>query len=204
MSNKPITLANTFEVENEAAVRANELKQSGSFQGVKQEMAERFRGMKLPDGFYDQIFDLLVKNLGELLSNDIPTDILAETWKKRKTLLEYCDKVKYPPEKKSLVPILEHTIKTSHEPSMEVSVYEKPIGTLAVKFDASFLVKGGMLEVQDGKINKIVAGNIEGTGKLQFMGVPVMEKKTTFPIPGEYDLKEPVAIGLIIPATSIK
>jgi hypothetical protein len=195
MNREPITLANTFEVEKEAGAWANDLKQGGSFQGIKQEMAEKLKGLKLPAGFYDAVFDLLIKNLGELLSNDIPTEILAGTWKKRKALLEYCDKTKYPPEKKSLVPILEHTIKTSHEPSMEVSVYEQPVGTLSVKLEASFIIKGGMLEVQDGKIKRIMAGNIEGTGKLQFMGVPLMEKKTTFHIPGGYDLKKPVPIG---------
>lgn len=192
---KPITLANTFEVEKEAAVRADELKQSGSFQGVKQEMAERFKGMKLPDGFYDNLFDLLIKNLGELLGNDIPGDILAKTWKTRKTLLPYCDKEKYPPGKKSLVPMLEHTVKTSHEPSMEISIHEQPVGSLSVKFDASFLIKGGMLEVEDGKIQKVQAGDIEGTGKMEFMGMPVMEKKIIFQIPGDYELKSPVAIG---------
>jgi hypothetical protein len=195
MSKQPITLANTFEVEKEAAVRANDLKQSGSFQRVKQEMAEKFKGLKLAPGFYDGIFDLLIKNLGELLSNDIPTEILAESWKKGKTLLQYCDKEKYPPDKKSLVPILQHTIKTSHEPSMEVSIHGQPIGSLTVKLEASFLIKGGMLEVQDGKIKKILTGDIEGTCRLQFMGVPIMEKKTVFRIPGEYDLKKDVVIG---------
>jgi hypothetical protein len=195
MSKAPITLASTFEVEKEAAVRANELKQGGSFQDVRKQMAEQFKGMTLAPGFYDGIFDLLVKNLGELLGNDIPGDILAETWKTRKGLLQYCDKEKYPPGKKALVPILEHKVNTSHEPSMEISVHEQPIGSLTVKFEASFLIKGGMIEIEDGKIRKIQTGDIESTGKMQFMGVPVMEKKITFQIPGEYDLKAPVEIG---------
>jgi hypothetical protein len=194
MSDEQITLASAFEVDKAAAGQAEGLKKSESFQSVKQKMSEKFGGVKLPSGFYDGLIDLLVKNLHELLAIDIPKDILANTWKNQKMLREYCDRQKYPADQKFLVPMIEHTLKTSHEPSMEVSVLGQSIGNLPVKLEAAFLIKGATLEVQDGKIKKIQIGDLDSTGQLQFLGVPVLEKKITIHIPGAYDLKEGVEI----------
>jgi hypothetical protein len=195
MSNEPITLANAFDVEQEAAKRANEVKQSSSFKEVKQKIAEQSGGMKLAPGFYDGLFDLLIENVNELLGIDIPADILAGTWKKQQMLAGYRDKEKYPPDRSYPVTMVDHTIKTSHEPSMEISLFEQTVCTLTVKFEATFLIKGLILDVQDGKIKKMRTGDIESTGQMQFVGVPVMEtKKIIISIPGVYDLKEGVEI----------
>ena len=76
-----------------------------------------------------------------------------------------------------------------------MTVFGQPLGTLAVKLEASFLIKPGMLEIESGKIRKIQAGDIESTGHCSFMGVPVMETKTvTIKLPGVYDLKEGIEI----------
>lgn len=157
-------------------------------------MAEKFNGTEPAPGFYDGMLVILIKNLDELLAIDVPRDVLAATWKKQQTLRDYCNKEKYPPDVKSLVPLVEHTVKTSHEPSMEVTLFEQNLGTLSVKLDAAFLIKGGILEVQDGKIKKIQTGDIESTGRLSLSGVPVMEKKVKVRIPGVYDLGDGVAI----------
>ncbi len=195
MENEPITMASAFDLEKEASGKADALKKSGSFQDVRKKMSEKLPGVKLPDGFYDKLFELLIANLNELLAIDIPKDVLAGTWKRQKSLQEYCDPEKYPPGVKSLVSLTEHTLKTSHEPSMEVTVLGQALGTLAVKLEASFLIKPGMLEIEGGKIRKIQTGDIEGTGHCSFMGVPVMETKTvTIHLPGVYDLKEGVEI----------
>jgi hypothetical protein len=195
MQDEPITLARAFDVEKEVSDKASELKKSGVFQDIRQKMVEKAKALKLSPGFYDGLFDLLTKNLNELLAIDIPKNILAGTWKNQKLLWEYCDKEKYPPDVKSLVPLIEHTLKTSHEPSLEVSAFGQALGTLAVKLEATFLIKSGMLEVQDGKIKKIQTGDIESTGQLHYMNVPVMEtKKIVIHIPGAYDLKEGVEI----------
>jgi hypothetical protein len=195
MRDEPITLAAAFDVEKEAASKANELKKSGAFAEVKQKMTETSKNVKLPAGFYDSLFDQLIKNLSDLLAIDIPGEILAGAWKKQSLLREFCDKEKYPPDVRSLVPLVEHTLNTSHEPSMEISLMGQALGNLSVKFEASFLIKGGMLEIQDGKILSIQTGDIDSKGSLKFMGVPVMEKKIVIPIPGAYELKEGVAIN---------
>lgn len=194
MSNEAMTLASVFDVQKEASAKTREIKESNGFRDVKEKMSEKFAGIEPAPGFYDGLLDMLVKNLDELLAIDLPRDILAATWKKQKMLQQYCDKKKYPPGVKSLVPVVEHTLKTSHQPSMEVTIYDQNMGTLAVKLDAAFLIKGAILEVQDGKIKKIQTGDVESSGRFSFSGVPIMEKKVLIKIPGAYDLKEGVEI----------
>lgn len=197
MSNDAMTLASVFDVQKEATAKTREIKESSSFREVKEKMSEKLAGIEPAPGFYDGLLEMLLKNLDDLLAIDLPRDVLVATWKKQKMLQKYCDKVKYPPGVKSLVPMIEHTLKTSHQPSMDVTIFDQPMGKLAVKLDAAFLIKGAILEVQDGKIKKVQTGDVESSGRLHFSGVPIMEKKVLIRIPAAYDLGDGVPINSV-------
>ena len=194
MGNNLLTFNDFFEMKEEAAGKSEQFFNSQAFQNVKQKLAEEAKGAKLNKGFYEGMFNLMLDKLGELLEINLPKDVLAEAWSKNKSLQEYRNSEKHPPEKTALVPLVEHSLKTSHAPSMEITMFERTLGTLELKIDADFLIKGAILEISGGRIMKIHLSEIEGKGKLQFLGVPFLEKKSSLKIPGVFDLKEGVAI----------
>lgn len=194
MGNNTLTFNDFFEMKEEAAGKSDKFFNSQAFQTVKQKLAAEANSTKLSKGFYEGMFNLMIDKLSELLAINIPKDVMAQAWSKNKSLQEYRDFEKHPPEKTALVPLVEHSLKTSHTPSMEITMFEKTLGTLELKIDADFLIKGAILEISNGRIMKINLSEIECKGKLQLMGVPFLEKKSSLKIPGVFDLKEGVAI----------
>jgi hypothetical protein len=193
MGNGILTFNDFFEM-NEVAGKSEQFFNSQAFQNVKQKLTEEAKGVKLSKGFQEGMFNLMLDKLVELLEINIPKDVLAEAWSKHKSLQEYRDGEKHPPEKTALVPLVEHSLKTSHAPSMEVTMFERTLGTLVLQIEAKFLIKGVILEISNARIMKLRLSEIDGNIKLQFLGVPFLEKKTTLKLPGVFDLKEGVAI----------
>jgi hypothetical protein len=194
MGNNMLTFNQFFDMNEETESKAKQLLKSEKFQSLKEKIAGEAKGAKLSEGFYEGMFELMLTKLTEMLAIDIPKDVFAQAWSKHKSLQEYRDTEKHPPDKAAFVPLVEHTVKTAHKPSMELTIWEKTLGTLELAIDASFLIKGAVLEIKDGKIMKINLSNIEAKGNLKFLGLPFLEMKRSLSLPGIFDLKEGVAI----------
>lgn len=143
---------------------------------------------------FQAALDAVVGGAHSLLNIRIE-DILLLTWKKCLSLREYLDKEKYPPEKTSLVPIAEHTIRSEHHPYIEFMINEQPAGKITFCITVSLLAKGMILVIRDGRIWEIKTGECSARGTITCEGIPIAEKSSeVVPLPGAIRFSEGVSI----------
>jgi len=87
----------------------------------------------------------------------------------------------------ALVPLLDHTIETSHEPSIDLSWANVVIKKVKLKVTLEIAVEGLVLKIAAGRIQKIEAGSFKASGRLECEEVILAEKKLKpLNIPGSY------------------
>ena len=87
----------------------------------------------------------------------------------------------------ALVPLLEHTIESSHEPTIDLSQANVVFKTVKFEVRLTIAVKGLVLKIGEGRIQKIEAGNFTATGSLKCEEVTLAEKELKpLNIPGSY------------------
>jgi hypothetical protein len=188
------TLSQLFNVKANAGDRAEELLKTEQFEYFQKKIAEGTQGMKLAPSFSKDMMNLMMSKLDELLDIDVPKDIFAEAWSKHKSLLEYRDPAKYPPDKTYYVPLKEHPLTTKHTPSLEPTLAGKSLGKILVQVEVKFQIKAAILEIQDAKIKKIKLGTIEAKASLALGGMPFLTKDHTLELPTIFDMGEGVFI----------
>jgi hypothetical protein len=194
MADERFTLNQLFNVKANAAERAGELLKTEQFEFFQKKITEGTQGMKLAPSFSKDIMNLLMDKLDELLDIDIPKDVFAEAWSKHKSLLEYRDQTKYPPDQTFYVPLKEHPLTTKHTPSLEPTLAGKSLGKIVVQVEVKFQIKAAILEIQDAKIKKIKLGTIQAKASLALGGMPFLTKDHTLELPTIFNMGEGVAI----------
>jgi hypothetical protein len=132
--------------------------------------------------------------LDELLEIDLLVGVFLPAWRKHPDLQEYRDLDRHPPEETALVPLVEHSIITSHAPTIEPTLASQSLGEIEFEVEGEFLIKGAILEVRDAKIMKVRIGGIDGTGTLGLAGVSFLEKERNCDFMGSVTLPEGVPI----------
>ena len=144
---------------------------------------------------FQAALDAIEKGAHSLLNIRIE-DILLPTWKKYLSLRKYLDKEKYPPEKVSLVPIAEHTVRSEHHPYIEFRINDQPAGKIAFCITVSLMAKGMILVIRDGRIWEIRTGECSARGSITCEGIPNAEKSSEIvPLPGAISFAEGVPVG---------
>jgi hypothetical protein len=94
------------------------------------------------------------------------------------------------------VPLSEHTVKSEHNPHVEILVNDEPVGKIAFQIALTFTVRGAILIVQDGKIRGFKTGEIRGKGTLKCEGLLLLEQDfRAIPLPGSVDLGDGIPIA---------
>jgi hypothetical protein len=76
-----------------------------------------------------------------------------------------------------LVPLLTHTIESTHEPSLDLTQANIVIKRVQFSVSLEIEVEGLVLKIGQGRIQQIEAGNFTASGSLDCEGVTVAEKK---------------------------
>ncbi|ELS02503.1 hypothetical protein Xen7305DRAFT_00022170 [Xenococcus sp. PCC 7305] len=195
MSETRFTLCDLFNAKEEVEQQKDQLAKSPSFDKVKEKMSEQGSKFPLLAKFSDKLIPLILGKLDELLDIDIFQDILGETWSQQQELAQYADSGEYPPTKTVLVPILEHSLDSEHNPFVEPTIGGLAMGKIELQVEASFIINGVILEICNAKIMKLHLDGILGGGVLKFAGIPFLEKETaTLDLPGTIDLGEGISI----------
>lgn len=200
MNGKQISLSQFFGLNDISDRQVASFANSKMFQPLKQNMADASRGVALPENFYHDVFQVILDKLAELLEIDLLRGVFIPAWKTHPDLQEYCDPDKHPPGETAIVPLVEHSVTTSHLPTLEPSLAGRSLGELEFEVEGEFLVKGAILEVRDAKIVKVRLGDIKGTGTLGLAGVSFLQKEGDVDLIGSFDLAE--GIPIIDPATT--
>jgi hypothetical protein len=123
-------------------------------------------------------------------------DILVAAWKKYLSLRKFLDTTQYPPERIALLPLLEHTLQSTHHPWIEFRLNDLPAGKLVFTISLSLVLKGMILVIQDGRIKAVQTGECLARGSVSCAGVMVLERVSApLKMPGTLELGAGIAIG---------
>lgn len=122
--------------------------------------------------------DSILRKVPSLLNVGLLDDVLLKVWNKGKLFQKYLDPEKYAAQDAVHVALAEHTVKSEHHPRLEILLNGEPVGTIDFEVTVEIEVKGAVVEVRDGRIWKISAGDLQLEGELACEGVILAQAKS--------------------------
>jgi hypothetical protein len=124
---------------------------------------------------------VLINNVADKLKDALAVDldqVLVAAWSKHKALAADLEESRKAKEETILVPLADHTIRSTHSPSVEVMVNDRRVA--AFKFSANVLlrIQGAVLKLQAGQITGVEAGSWQGIGQLKCGTLTLVEHET--------------------------
>jgi hypothetical protein len=133
--------------------------------------------------------DWIARELGSLLKQIRLVDIFVGAWNKSRQLRKYLDPTKYPPDEAVFVPLVEHTITSTHQPYLEVLINDRPVGKVRLEVIVKINLQGAVLKIQGGRIKEIRSAEAQGEGAIRIEGAELLKMETkSFSLPGVIDL----------------
>lgn len=122
--------------------------------------------------------------LDDILSVDLG-DVMGASWGKLKVVKKAMAATRDAPGTTVVAPLLEHTIKSSHEPKIELYIGAAKLCDLAFQIGLNLKLKEVSLAVSGGRITGVHAGLLTGEGTLKLGGVPLIKSTLKeFKLPG--------------------
>lgn len=191
MSNEQITLKHVFswkeKVPSEKTLR--QIESSEGMSGIKDRVMPQ-----TGKSFWNKVLPEAVNKVDDLLNIKV-SDIMVSAWNNYGSLRKYADRKKYPPEKTVLFPLVEHTIKSTHKPYVEIWLNESKVGQVNFEIILALTLKALALKIKDGKVMEIKSGSCVGKGTIKCENVQIhkMESKE-IQLPGSIPLGDGVEI----------
>lgn len=184
------TLADFFTLPEIATDRLEELNAHATVAELRARLAKEFDGFR-----WSAVWDAVTGQLEKLLEVRF-VDILLGAWTKYDEIIKYGDPASHPPEEAHLVPLIEHTVVSTHDPAVEIQVGETFCEKVPFKIELTLKLSGMMLQIRAGRILKIYTGRCQGSGSVKCSGITLLEKEAMdIHLPDMMDLGEGVAIG---------
>lgn len=144
---------------------------------------------------------MMPKAIGEQLSVllDIGLgDVLIGAWNKSYALRQQLQKSKTMPDKDLFVQLVEHKIKSTHEPYVALLKNGQEVGRLPFLVSVEIALQGAVLRIRDGKIREVQAGQIKAKGSVKLGGATLIEKELApIAVPGTFEVgAEPIGLRL--------
>ena len=191
MKNTRASLSQLFGVKDIPQDRLTELVESKEFEPVKESISKTLKGLPVPDNFFEK----MIEQLSALLKIDTLA-ILLSSWGASKELLKYVNRDEYPPDEIVLLPLAEHTITSTHKPSLKPSIKNVPLAEIQFNINLALKLKGVILKLQNGRIMEVTIGGCNANGTVKFQDFKIVEKKGEFPeLLGSFDLGEGIPIN---------
>ena len=159
------------------------------------------------NGVLASVWSEVAARIGEALDVPLP-DVLAGGWSRAHELMQYRDPERYPRDTVSTVPLADHRVVSTHQPRVELQVRgitPAPITLrLEVQVDLEAAVDGAVLAIRAGRIEKLLAGEVDLSARMSVRGVVIAQRKAGFKLPGAFSFGEGIPIAPAIPlGTSI-
>lgn len=183
------TLNEFFNTQQNSQQWANQVTSQETFGGAKEIIARELTGIELPPAFYEMLILKLCEALDLKIGN-----LLVAGWRKHREIISYRDK-ENPPEGYHTVTLLEHTLVSKHEPTIQPVINQVPLAKLTFDVLLKLKLAGGKLYIRDGTIAKASTGTWTGSGSVAFEGIPILTRETAaYNLPGELTFNPPIPI----------
>ncbi|MHC1744762.1 MAG: hypothetical protein AB9873_17280 [Syntrophobacteraceae bacterium] len=183
------TLADFFVSTETTDARLEELESSAMVADLRAKMAKEFDGLR-----WSAVWDSVVGQVEKILEIRF-VDIFLGAWTKYEELRKYCDPALHSSEETHLVPLVEHSITSTHQPSVEIEIGELFREKIPFEIAITLKLSGMLLQIREGKILKVYTGRCEGNGSVRCSGISLIEKEASgVQLPGVMDLGDGIAI----------
>lgn len=190
MSSGPLTLREFLTFTELSSDQLRAMESTGKFPNLRSAFSKRGGQVDWPVAF-----DEIVNRIADLLDVGI-VEIAVGAWNKYRALRKYADRKRYPPNETFLVPLVTHTIKSTHHPYIELLMDGKPIGRIDFSIDLELTLEGAILKIRDGRIVEIRVGSAKGEGRLKCEEFVLFERGTgPLELPGSIVLPEGIPIA---------
>jgi hypothetical protein len=192
MNNPQPTVKTLFGMEGKHAPQdvKTKIEKAGQVTSLREKISTTLGKTVWPNAF-----DEISKKSIDLLDINL-IDVLVGAWNKYQGLRKYLDREKYSPTQSVLVPLGEHTVKSEHQPYVEVLINDEVVARITFHVALAFTVRGVLLLVQDGRIKSVKTGEIKGKGTVKCEEALLLEQDfRTVSLPGTVDLGEGIRIS---------
>ena len=187
MADRPATLKDLFLVSAE-----DDQGEAPHVATLSRAVALQVKGAKID---VPAIGDALRSGLDSVLNVELST-ILAGAWLKTEMLRDYRDKSLANPTETMTVALSEHTIQSTHRPSIDILVNNTRVDGLALEIGVEMVFEGLALTIRNGRVMAIRPGNCTCSGRISCKDITLLESKDTpVALPGLWSLGE----GIVIP-----
>jgi hypothetical protein len=153
--------------ENLSAVEKN-----AKFENLKKEIKRKEKIFQ-----WEKIQDEISENCTKLLNTPLKT-IMEKAWEKYEEVNQYLDTEKYGDENTFLIPLVEHTVVSEHQPKIEVSIGEIHLVDIDFNVHLELILSGVVLKIGQGKIQGVHAGKCKSKASVSCEEVMIFEDES--------------------------
>ncbi len=148
-----------------------------------------------PDRVWPPVSRAIGRALGDALQVDLG-EVLVGGWNAYRSLREYADPAKHPPQDLAQVALGHHVISSTHKPRVEVRLGPTTLATVEFEVELELNVESAILTLQAGRIKEVAVGKCVGKGTLSCEGAVLVEKETReVALPGRLSLGDGIPIA---------
>ena len=168
---------------------------------IRSAITEKGLAVKAGDGGAMLAWRMMPKAVAGQLSGLLDTafpDILIGAWNKSYTLRQQLQKSAKTPDKDLFLQLVEHEIKSKHEPYVALLKNGQEVARLPFTISVELVLKGAVLRIRDGAVREVQTGKIKAKGSVKLGGVTLIEKELdAIDIPGTFEVgAEPISLRL--------
>jgi hypothetical protein len=130
---------------------------------------------------------------GDLLSLNL-LDLAVAGWNRYEALTDAARRTRDAPTTEEVVALVTHRIESSHNPTVELFIDGKSVGTIEVELDVAFDMAGVVAVVRQARLTAIRSGNCTVSGTLAIERTVVAHRQRQFDLPGAVRLHHGVAL----------
>lgn len=134
---------------------------------------------------YERSFDVLDINV---------VDVLVGGWKKQNEVRELLQATAADSTRTALVHLAEHTLESTHQPSIEVRSGGRAIARLSFKIEVAFEIEAVDLLLRRGRVEEVRPGRVSARGTVKVENSVIVERKLApLTLPGKIVIQDGAA-----------
>jgi hypothetical protein len=139
-----------------------------------------------PPQLLDPVKTEVKNSIGQLFQMTF-LDILNGAWANYTLISKSLDESKQKPNEIILKPVVEHTVKSTHHPYVELNWGDRPIGKIQFELTATLKVEGLTLKIKNGQLLEIMTGTCQANLQLTYAGDVLTQAQTgRIALPGSF------------------
>jgi hypothetical protein len=131
---------------------------------------------------------------GNVLDEDVG-DIFKVVWSKYASLVQAAQETARDPDMFGMIELVTHEVPVTYEPRVEVYLRTHLIATVTMRIALKLTLRGVLIEVQDGCLTGIRAGDCLIEGALAIAGQPVISRDYTLDLPRDVPFRGPIRLA---------